>query len=1105
MMNWWSQLSLRSPAVQELKQTLQAGRSVLFEELWDCPKAFIATLAQEVTHKRILLVMSSLQEESRIYQDLTYFSNVPVWEFPAWETLPSEGVAPSPDIVGARMEVLRALSGTENVIVLANLQSCLQKLLPKQELEGLYLKIQVGEELSLTLLIEQLLAMGYERKVMACDKGELAVRGGLIDLFPVSSTDPYRIVFCGDVIESIRTYDPVGQKSIAAVDRIEITLAHEWQRMQKEEQSATLLDYLGPNTIVIFDGLLALEDRYAALVSLIGKKNRFFSSLEEFWAAVEPLQKMYWSERPLEELGPVHQETSSRQRREKKQLAQSISTEICGRPLHADRIFLPMTTPSDVLVPTSDAEVVSGEVLLNGLKDPQIDAWEVHFLASNESEEQHLKAQIEKAEIEHSYNVHRGYLSSGMAWVDSQQVLIPMADLTHRHRIRRQKMRSTQHTAKVECSEYHHGDYVVHYSNGIGRFVGVEKKQNHLGQETEFFAIEYAGQAKLYVPMTQAYLVNKYIGGNGETTVGLHTLGSSRWKNTRERTEESIQRYARELLDIYARRHVQGGVAFPPDGPQMMAFEQEFPFEETDDQLAAIQAIKDDMMQSRAMDRVLCGDVGYGKTEVAMRAAFKAAVEGKKQVAILVPTTVLATQHYETFCERAMGFPVRIALLSRTQTPKKMNEVLKQIREGEVDIVIGTHRLLSYDVHFKDLGLLIIDEEQRFGVKAKEHLKKMKVGVDCLTLSATPIPRTLYMSMVGVRDMSIIKTPPHDRLPVQSILAEPTNEIIRNALLRELARDGQVFIIHNRVETIYEYASFIQKLVPQARIVVGHGQMDPEAVEEMFHAFKSGKADILVATTIIENGIDIPNANTILIDRADRFGLSALYQLRGRVGRWNRRSYTYFLVPHLASLSEVSRSRLEALLKAGTYGGGMEIAKLDLEHRGPGGILEEDQSGHMSAIGFYHYLRMLTRTVEALKGEVPPMLSEPKIELPCDARLPEYYVNDVSLRMELYQRFGDCVTWPQLEEIWKEMKDRYGEPPVEAAWLYYSTKLRIEAGQRGITLVKWEHNTLSFERQVAKKTSTEKCAFRGVSEPHEIETKILPRMRQWLMQQVQRG
>lgn len=1095
-----SQISLHSPAIEELKKLLQEGHSSLFEELWDAPKAFLTTLAQETTHKNILLVMSSLQEESRLYQDLTYFSHVPVWEFPAWETLPSEGAAPSPDIVGARMEVLRALNSGQKGIVIANLQSCLQKLLPKKDLEVLHLHLKVGDELSLTLLIEQLMTFGYERKTMACDKGEMAVRGGLLDLFPVSSTDPYRIVFYDDKIESIRTYDPIGQKSIAPVNEISITLAHEWQRMQNEEQPTTLLDYLGEKTLVIFDGLLSLEDRYAALVTLIGKKNRFFSSLEEFWQTIEPLQKMYFSERPLEELGPVQAESPARSFKEPKRLGQTITTEICGRPLRADRIHLPLTKTPELLAPTEAQETeISGEVLLNGLKEPHMHEWDVHFLVASTPEEEHLKSLLTKAGVHRPYQIHHGYLSEGLGALDSKQIIIAMPDLTHRHRIRRQKMRSTQHTARVETSEYHHGDYVVHYANGIGRFVGVEKKQNHLGQDTEFFAIEYAGQSKLYVPMSQAYLVNKYIGGNGETSVALHTLGGTRWKNTRERTEESIQRYAKELLDIYARRHIQGGFAYPPDSAQMLAFEQEFPFEETEDQLTAIQAIKEDMTQARAMDRVLCGDVGYGKTEVAMRAAFKAAVEGKKQVAILVPTTVLATQHYETFRERAIGFSLRIALLSRTLPPKKINETLQAIKAGNVDIVIGTHRLLSYDVHFKDLGLLIIDEEQRFGVKAKEHLKKMKVGVDCLTLSATPIPRTLYMSMVGVRDMSIIRTPPHDRVPVQSILAQPSDEIIRNALLRELARDGQVFVIHNRVETIYEYANYIQKLVPHARIVVGHGQMDPDAVDEIFHTFKAGKADILVATTIIENGIDIPNANTILIDRADRFGLSALYQLRGRVGRWNRRAYAYFLVPNLATLSDVSKLRLEALLKAGTYGGGMEIAKLDLENRGPGGILEEEQSGHMSAIGFYHYLRMLTRTIEALKGEVPAMLTEPKIELPVDARLPEYYVNDVTLRMELYQRFGECMTWPKVDEIFSEMQDRYGQAPKEASWLYYLTRLRIEAGQKGLTLVKWEHNTLTLEKQVGKKVMTEKCAFKALSEPVEIETKLLPRMRLWLM------
>lgn len=406
-------------------------------------------------------------------------------------------------------------------------------------------------------------------------------------------------------------------------------------------------------------------------------------------------------------------------------------------------------------------------------------------------------------------------------------------------------------------------------------------------------------------------------------------------------------------------------------------------------------------------------------------------------------------------------------------------------------------RIVSEDVIFKDLGLVIIDEEQRFGVKAKEHLKKIKAGVDCLTLTATPIPRTLYLSLVGVRDMSVINTPPQDRLPVKVVLAEDNDETIRNALLRELTRDGQIFFIHNRVETIYEAASRLQKFLPQARIVVGHGQMDPDEIDSVFHAFKSGRADILVATTIVENGIDIPNANTILIDRADRFGLADLYQLRGRVGRWNRRAYAYFLVPRLRSLPEISLKRLQALMEASSYGGGMKIAMRDLEIRGAGDILGLDQSGHVSAVGFHLYCKMLKRTMQTLRGEIPPSLCETKMEFPYDARLPEDYVNEVSLRMELYQRFGEAVTWEQVEELWSEIQDRYGPPPEQVKWLHHLTRLRIYAGQHGFTLLRLETSSLVVEKQKGKEVETRRLLLKRPKQPVEVETTIIPLLKGW--------
>ena len=648
---------------------------------------------------------------------------------------------------------------------------------------------------------------------------------------------------------------------------------------------------------------------------------------------------------------------------------------------------------------------------------------ELEFLCSSELEESTLHKRLLDANVRlprhTTYKI--GYLSSGLVIHDIDLVLFPLTEITHRYKMRRQKLRSTYHTSPSEIYDLIPGEMVVHLNNGIGRYLGMEKRANHLGIPSEFFTIEYADNAKLYVPLNQAHLITKYVGSN-EVIPRLHTLGSSRWKKTREQTERAILGYASDLLQNYAKRAIAHGTIYPPDSPDQLAFEEEFPFAETEDQLAAIANIKQDMMSAKSMDRLICGDVGYGKTEVALRAAFKAVVDGRKQVAVLVPTTVLAMQHYENFVERMSNFPVNVGVLSRFRTHKEIKETLDGLAQGSVDIVIGTHRVISEDVKFKELGLVIIDEEQRFGVKAKEHLRKIKLGVDCLTLSATPIPRTLYMSLIGARDMSVINTPPQDRLPIKTIITEFTDQTLQSALLRELSRDGQAFVIHNRVESIFGVAARIKKVLPHARVIVAHGQMHADEIDAAFHAFKSGQADILVATTIVENGIDIPNANTILIDRADQFGLASLYQLRGRVGRWNRRAYAYFLVPSQRSLPEISRKRLQALAEAGGYGGGMKVAMRDLELRGAGDILGTEQSGHVSSIGFHLYCKLLKRTVQTLQGKVPSIITDTKVEFPIDARLPEEYVNEVSLRMEFYQRFGEALSWEEVDALWEKSR-----------------------------------------------------------------------------------
>ncbi len=684
----------------------------------------------------------------------------------------------------------------------------------------------------------------------------------------------------------------------------------------------------------------------------------------------------------------------------------------------------------------------------------------------------------------------RGYLSSGLALPEEKLIVLPYAEITQRYKIRRQKQRSTYHTVPSEIFDLAPGEMVVHYNHGIGKFLGIEKKPDHQGMMTEFMTVEYADNGKLYVPLNQSYLISKYIGASDELP-RLHALGNNRWKNTREKTEVAIREYATDLLQMYAKREIVGGFSYAPDSDMLHDFEEDFPYVETEDQLQSIAAIKSDMVEKKCMDRLICGDVGYGKTEVAMRAAFKAVVDGGKQVALLVPTTVLAMQHYESFCERMANFPVNIGVLSRFRTPKQIRETLKSIAEGGVDIVIGTHRIISDDVIFKDLGLVIIDEEQRFGVKAKEHLKKVKAGVDCLTLSATPIPRTLYLSLIGARDMSVISTPPQDRLPITTTITESSEHLFRTALLRELARDGQAYIIHNRVETIFELASKITKLLPQARVVVCHGQMSADEIDRVFHAFKSGQADILVATTIIENGIDIPNANTILIDRADQFGLADLYQLRGRVGRWNRRAYAYFLVRNQRALPELTRKRLNALAESSGYGGGMKLAMRDLEIRGAGNILGTEQSGQVASIGFHLYCKMLKRTIQTLQGKIAAGAVDARIELYLDARVPEEYIAEMNLRLDIYRRLGEANNYEEIDAIFDEVKDRFGPLPDPCLWLYHLTRLKIFASQNGYTSIKRDKVTIIAEKQSGKQISTRRVMIPKYKTAKEFEAKLI--------------
>lgn len=1083
---------LTSPSLTRFFEAAKKEPSLLIEGLWDSPKAALVALLAKATKKKILIITSQ-GRENLLIDNLDYFGINNFAEFPAWETLPGEDILPCPDIVGRRFEVLyHMLQKTGPDVILCPIQALLQKILPPKKLRPNCNLWEVGEEIPFDALDEFLKALGYRKESVVSDKGQYALRHGILDIFPLSTPYPYRVEFFDDKIDSIRTFDPIGQKSIEKLQDIFICPGSEMKLLQEEKELALIFDYLGENSIIIFDELLDLENRYVMLTGLPGSKSRFFASMDEIIKKAAKFQQIYWIKEQMEELSNVEMDKKlGRDFYSGKTPLQPLDFEVFDQKLNSKRLAHNFCQISDYFSPPGKLSATSGEEILCGLSKLNKTHLELHLLTTNKSEEKVLKQKLkdEGVALPEKTSFDRSYLSSGFVLTDSQFAILPMTELTKRYRVRRQKWRGTYHTSAAEFHELKSGDLVVHFHTGIGKYLGVEKRKNHLGNESEFLVIEYASESKLYVPIASSHLVSRYIGSREEIPT-LSQLGTQKWHKARLQAQKAIIGYAEELLLFQAKREIQGGFLYPTDSEELISFEYDFPFVETDDQLSAIESLKKDMCSEKAMDRLVCGDVGYGKTEVAMRAAFKAVCDGKKQIAILVPTTILAMQHYETFCERMAGYPINIGVISRFHPQKKVRETIEKAKTGGIDILIGTHRIISKDVQFKDLGLIIIDEEQRFGVRAKEHLKKLKVGVDCLTLSATPIPRTLYLSLIGARDVSIINTPPQDRLPIKSYIVERESLTIQTALLRELSRDGQILFIHNRVESINKVAENLQKLVPQARIIVGHGQMSADELNKVYHLFKTGQADILVATTIIENGIDIPNANTILIDRADSFGLADLYQIRGRVGRWNRPAYAYFLIPSRKELSEISTKRLNALIEASGYGGGMKIAMRDLEIRGAGDILGVKQSGQISSIGFHLYCKLLKRTINAMRKKSAISFIETKMEFSFDASLPEEYISESSLRMEIYHRLGDATDFESVNDLLVEMKDRFGEPPSQVIWLYHLTRLRIIAMKLGYTLLKFERFSFTTEKQKNKQVERKNLPLPKTTDPKKFEESV---------------
>jgi transcription-repair coupling factor (superfamily II helicase) len=1035
----------KSPGVQRLIEVLAAGRSVSASGLWDTPRAFLIYLASKQIAAPILSVSRGVREAEALYDDLVNFAPARTALLPAWETLPHEELRPHPEIVGDRVRAMLTLSEPrEDIgppILLGNVQSVLLKVLPPELLRDSIVRLAAHEEAPMDPLLRRLVELGYESFGMVQEKGHFSVRGGILDVWPIHAELPVRIEFFGDEVDSIRQFDPGSQRSAQPVRSVRIPPADEYGFLSKNAPNLVgITDYLPDGALIVLDDPGALGSAYDEIFGEMPEPSPLMMDFEAFRDLVEDRLRLVFPELPI--------------------------------MTAAEEELTVVEAPFQPLASIKGTRVVAAEQTAQIEVFESIPAWlegdaELFLVCNNTGELDRLKALLDERGIAETDAMRFviGSLNSGFCVPDVNAIAVPDKDIFHRYKIRRGP-RHFKGTAPIrDFTELEPGDYVVHVDHGIGRFFGVVTLP---GQDPykEYLGVEYAEKAKLYVPIAQAYLVTKFIGADGHVP-HVDTLGGARWTKVKRRTQRAIEDYASELLELYAARASKEGHAFAPDSEWQREFEDAFIYEETEDQVRAIGELKADLERPQPTDRLICGDVGYGKTEVAIRAAFKAVMDGK-QVAVLVPTTVLAQQHDHTFRDRMADYPVRIEMLSRFRKRADQLRTVEALKRGEVDIVIGTHRLLSKDIEFKDLGLVVIDEEQRFGVKHKERLKHLRKLVDVITMTATPIPRTLYMSLVGARDMSTINTPPQDRLPVKTILAEYNPDLIETAIRRELNRGGQVFFLHNRIATIDRVKESLEKLVPKAAIMTAHGEMHEGELEAIMEAFIAGRVDVLVCTTIIESGIDIPNANTMLIDRADRFGLADLYQLRGRVGRWKHQAYAYLLVPKSREILETARKRLRAVLEAQGFGAGFHIAMRDLEIRGAGNILGVEQHGHINAIGFHLYCSLLKRTIERLKGRDVPMPGEITMRLGLDAAIPAWYVPETAQRIDLYKRLGELVSPDELNELSGEMRDRYGAPPEEALALLDAVSLRVFAQGYELDRIEVNGDKLIVERRGRK-------------------------------------
>ncbi len=1021
-----------------------------------------------------------------------------VVRFPAHDVLPFENLSPHPDVQEQRAAALWKLATGAMDIAIAPVEAAALRLFDRDYYAGLAVTLRRGEEVDLEVLTGHLASVGYTQMDLVEMPGQFTRRGGILDVYSPEADRPVRIEFFGDEIETIRKFDPETQRSQSGLDEMQLLpltetpvterllaavnarLSRERVETADEEMAAEAAAAGGVSVFPGWEFFASVAGAQKSLLSLLPRCALFVdepamvrNQIERWWNKVEQRHERSG-------IGSLIRPEDIYLRPEVLQAALQSHMGLDLDQLGAVDVIDEDATLGEIEIPTRPTLRFHGSIpaLTEQLRGLMQQESRIVLAVPNQGEVERMATVLREYQIPYrlgSRTTHtaetmveegshmagdlrvpvivRAPLATGVSFAETRLIVFGANDLSDEADVTARPAPKRSKTAAFvsDFRDLTIGDFVVHVEHGIAQYQGLREIVQD-GLAVEFMILEFAEQAKLYVPLTRLDLIQKYRSTDTGPAPVLNRLGSQQWTKTKARVRKAMQDMAGELLKLYAQRHTAQGTAFSADNEFQREFEDSFDYNETDDQLSAIQAIKGDMESPTPMDRLLCGDVGYGKTEVAMRAAFKAVQDGK-QVAVLTPTTVLGFQHFETFKRRFAQFPINIEMISRFRTAKEQKEIVERVETGKVDILIGTHRLLSKDIKFQDLGLLIVDEEQRFGVRHKERLKQMRKEIDVLAMSATPIPRTLHMSLVGLRDMSVIETPPKDRMAIQTVVAKFDEKLVRSAVELELERGGQIYFVHNRVESIYEIAAKIQELVPAARIAVGHGQMSEGELERVMLAFMHHEYDVLVATTIIENGLDIPLANTILINRADRHGLSELYQLRGRVGRSNRRAYAYLLIPQDTELTDIARRRLAALKEFSDLGAGFKIAALDLELRGAGNMLGGEQSGHIEAVGFELYTSMLEAAVKELKGEGAEERPAAALNLGIALRIDESYVSEENQRLRLYKKIAGAASEAAVNEVRAELEDRYGAPPDATVYLLEAALLRLECERLGIAQI----------------------------------------------------